>query len=725
MSLSAADRSRLVEILVANVPLTTFTEVVRDQRVVTNYEVLRKQAPEDPNEARRWVAQTVIDIYDAAGRLQQFAKELYRRAYLDDQLTPLLLPFVLRANDDPNGDAAKEAAIAKRANTMSARALREFLAENEGKICVVAATIDNPPAGDARLRMGTGFLVGPDVVLTAYHTLAGHIRDGKPIAPSPGACFAFFDYYEGDPLQAPDPIPSGSIRIPFAAEWLIDCKQDMPSDGLFLEPDADQIEQLATHLDFALVKLAVPVGKQTRRAMGGARRSWVTLKNGAPLALAQDDRIIIPQHPNGYPQRIDFGRFSQSASELDRSATRLRYDTETEQGTSGAPCFDQRFSLVGMHNASFAPKGIDLKKNQAIRIDRILAVLKSLPDQAEPEAIPAPLWNASSTAEPSVILGRQTLLDWISLASVEVSRSCDERIYAAYLKPDDLASNAAFGKTYTIEILKAARRGAAEPMVILGTPDNLLPETVADVIRAIGFQLGIDKTVLDTMPTRPAADLPVAAPNADKLRRWASEDVPQWFDRVLGDFREQVVDLRVEAQKRIDVLKANGIPPSPDDVALAQQPKPQLDTRRRWPIAWIVLTDLLRVRLTEEVRDLIAGLIGGKLSEASMPQNLRRLRWVFIGYVPDFLSADQVTREVLDPRGIGEDSLANAAAALSDSMALDFTERERLLMNGMIRIHLSDPRVAKAVDDPTQRLPTYQPVFPALANVLASLQVNK
>src|SRR6185436_7866218 len=105
---------------------------------------------------------------------------------------------------------------------------------------------------------------------------------------------------------------------------------------------------------------------------------------------------------------------------------------------------------------------------------------------------------ASSTAEPSVILGRQTLLDWISLASVEVSRSCDERIYAAYLKPDDLASNAAFGKTYTIEILKAARRGAAEPMVILGTPDNLLPETVADVIRAIGFQLGIDKTVLDT-----------------------------------------------------------------------------------------------------------------------------------------------------------------------------------------------------------------------------------
>ena len=722
MALSAADRIKLVEVLVANVPVTTFTEVVREQHVVTNYEVLRKQAPEDPTEARRWVAESVIEIYDAAGRLEVLAKELYRRSYLDDQLAPLLLPFVLRANDDPNGDAAKEAAIAKRANTMSARALREFLAENEGKICVVAATIDHPAAGDAPLRMGTGFLVGPDVVLTAYHTLAGHIRDGKPIAPSPGRCYALFDYYDGAPLQTIEPVPAGSIRIPFAADWLIDCKQDMPKDGLFREPDADQIQQLATNLDFALVRLSVPVGRQTRRAIGGARRSWVKLKNGSQLALAQDDRIIIPQHPNGYPQRIDFGRFSQSDSELDKSATRLRYDTETEKGTSGAPCFDQRFSLVGMHNASFEPDGVDVRKNQAIRIDRILAVLKALPDQEEPDAVPAPLWNTSSTAEPSVILGRHTLIEWIGLASVEASRSCEERVYAAYLKPDDLANNTAFGKTFTIDILKAGRRGCAEPMVILGTPDNLLPDNVADVIRAIGFQLGIDKAVLDTMPTRPTADLPVAAPNADKLRRWASEDVPQWFDRVLGDFREHVVDLRVEAQRRIEILKLNNIPPSAEDLALVQQATPQFDTRRRWPIAWIVLTDLMRARLTEEVRDLFAGLIGGKLAEASMPQNLRRLRWVFIGYVPDFLSADQVTREVLDPREIKTDALISAASALSDSMAVDFTDREQKLMNGMIQVLLANPRVTAAVDDPTQRLPTYQQVFPALANVLATLR---
>jgi hypothetical protein len=721
MPLSPEKRTRLIEILVANVPATTFAEVVREQRVVPDFDVIRKQAPEDPTEARRFIATRVVDAYDAAGRIPHLAKAVYRRAYRDDQFAPQILPYTMRDPAESGEDAAKEAAIVKRANTMSSRKLREFLDENESKVCLVVVANDEPGA-ETPLRMGTGFLVGPDTVLTAYHTLVDHIDNGKARNPPPGRCCAIFDYYEGDPLQALDPIPSGSVCVPFAQDWLIDWNQDMPRDGLFRQPDAQQEDLLCKRLDFALVRLAEPVGKQTRRRTGGPRRSWVKLSAGA-VALAQDDRIIIPQHPNGYPQRIDFGRFSQQDSALDTSSTRLRYDTETDKGTSGAPCFDQRFSLVGMHNASFEPDGVDVRKNQAIRIDRILAALKAIPGQADAEPAPVRLWNTSTDAEPSVILGRKEFLDWLELAKVEPSRSCRERVYAASVRQEDLANNKGFGKRFTTEILKAARRGSAEPIVLLGTPENPLPDSVSDIIRAIAFQLGIDKAVLDTMPPRPSADLPSATLNTDKLHRWVSEDVPAWFDRVLGQYREQVVDLRDDARKRVAYLQAGGYAPSAEDLALAQQATPQIDTRRRWPIAWIVISSLLSARLHEEVRDLLAGMIGAKLTETSMPQQLRRLRWVFVGYVPDFLSSDQVTPETLDPRQIGSAELIEGMKLLADSMAISVDAKE-LNFTSVFIDAMTAPGVGNAAaSDPTLKLAYFQrTLFPQIRANLMKLR---
>ena len=638
---------------------------------------------------------------------------MYRGTRSDDAFAPQILPYTMPESDEEGDDSAKEAAIVKRANSMSSRALREFLDQNEARICLVVATNDQPGA-DA-LRMGTGFLVGPDTVLTAYHTLVDHIDNGQARIPSPGRCCAIFDHYDGDPLQALESLPSGAVCVPFANAWLLESSQDMPRDGRFRQPDEEQRELLCKRLDFALVRLAESIGKQTRRRTGGARRSWIKVPPGA-LTLAQDDRIIIPQHPNGYAQRIDFGRFSQDASALDTSLTRLRYDTETGKGTSGAPCFDQRFSLVGMHNAAFAPPGQEDKKNQAIRIDRILAALPPIQGQADVEAAAVRLWNASTGPELRVILGREILLDWLDQASVVPSSASKHRVYAASVKEADAAATRGFGKTFTTDILKAARRASAEPVVLLSTDGNPMPDAVSDIIRLIGFQLGIAQGALDTMPPRPAADLPAAAPNGDKLRRWASEDVPTWFDGVLGEFREQIVDLRDEARKRVQYLQAGGFTPSPQDLALAQQAEPQLDTRLRWPLAWIVVGDLSNGRLNEEARDLLAGMIGTKLTEASMPQQLRRLRWVFVGYVPDFLSPDQVTVEQLDPMAIGSNEVVEGVKLLADSTGLDVEMDDLDMTRSMFEVVSQD---IPAANDPTLRLEYFQrSLFPRIRATL-------
>lgn len=722
MPITATDRAGLIELLAANMPATTLIEVVREQQVMQDFDIVRKQAPDDPTEARRYIAGRVVTAYESKGMLTQLARALYRRTYLDDVVAPLLKGLIsLEAAE--GADEAQQAAIVVRANTMSQRRLREFLAATESRICVVVAENNNPAAGKVGASLGTGFLVGPDLVLTAYHTLRKHITGGEAVAPPPGPCYALFDYYDGGPLTDPIAVPSGSIRVPFAERWLVTCNEDMPGDGTFRQPSAAQAELLPTRLDFALIRLARPVGKLPRQSTGGARRSWVKLS--PPLALRDADRVIIPQHPNGLAQRIDFGRYSEPDSELDPSGTRMRYDTESDRGTSGAPCFNQNFALVGMHNAAFQPDGVVVEKNQAIRLDRILAVLDTVPEiaaaAAAVEAEPVRLWNTSPGPDPRVILGRDTLLDWITQAAAEESRSPAERVYAAYVRAEDAPRNSGFGKSFTTEVLGAARRGTGEPVVVLGTKDNLLPDTVPDFVRAIGYQLGMDKSIFDTMPPRPAADLPVGAPNADKLHKWASEDVPAWFDVQLAEFRERVVDLRLDAQRRIEALKSLGIDPSAEDVRIASQLQAVPDTRRRWPIAWIVLDGLLTTRMSDEVRDVIAGMVGGKVAEASMPQQLRRLRWLFLGYVPDFVSAEHVTSELLDPRSIDGVALVRAIALLADSMVYtlgpDVVEIAELITDVLIE-NIGNA----AVEDPTSRLRVFQErIFPVLAGRIAEL----
>ncbi len=713
MALTTEQRNDFVELLVSNVPSNAFIEVVREQGVVVDYDLLRKQAPDELTAARRYIAGNVVDTYDGKNRISQLAAGLYRRVYLDDYLAPKLAAYAAQA-DAAIDDAAKQAAIVKRANTMSSRQLREFLSENEPKICLIMAAND-APAADPPLRLGTGFLVGPDTVLTAYHTLKDHIAEGKQLNASPGRCCAVFDYYDGDPLIDFATIPASCRVVEFHKEWLLASKEDMPKDGLFRDPDQDQLKLLPTRLDFALIKLAEAVGKQTRERTGGARRSWIRL--AVPeVPLRNDDRIIIPQHPNGYHQRIDFGRFSEQDSAFDTSKTRFRYDTETDQGTSGAPCFDHRFKLVGMHNASFRPANIDLKKNQAIRIEPIHAVIAAVPDRTDADAAPVRLWNTSTTNQPRVILGRTILLDWIERGRTETTSEAKQRVYAATIKPEDRANNTGFGKRFTIEILTSARRGKAEPIVLLGTGRDSLPDSVPDLVRAIGFHLGIDKARLDTIPPRPSAALPTEAPNADKLRRWASQDVPAWFDDVIAKWGEEEFDEVEDAKKRVALAQQNNLPPSPQDVELAREAAPRKSVRRRWPIAWVAI-NLAGTTVSEELQDLLAGLIV-RPAESTMPRQLKRLRWLFVGDAPDFLSTDQYTVEELDPRQIDTEDIIAATRLLAESMAFNLSDTDVEIVQKMIELVATHPSAV----DPNQRMTFLQgTLFPNLHELLKRL----
>jgi hypothetical protein len=81
-----------------------------------------------------------------------------------------------------------------------------------------------------------------------------------------------------------------------------------------------------------------------------------------------------------------------------------------------------------------------------------------------------------------------------------------------------------------------------------------------------------------------------------------------------------------------------------------------------------------RTELRGEVEKLIAALVKGKSEEALHP-GLRRLRWMFLGYLPDFLAADPgdgtgAVLEHLEPDAIGVPEVLAVFTRLADAQLI-------------------------------------------------------
>jgi len=665
--INPARKTQFIEAIASNVPAITLLDAVREVGVLNNYDHVRKSLGDDPATAPAEFVARMVEDHVKLGRLEQLFHAIARRCYRDDQCYAALSLFQM---DVSGSNAGKQAAIALRANTLNQRKLRDFLDGIESKICVITASLPGEQAS-----VGTGVLVGPDLVLTAFHTLKPHILDGKQRNIPGSTYFAFFDHCDGMPILDPQIWPAHAVRVAFHEDWLMACCSDLENDGLFRDPDADQLDQLPDCLDFALVRLAEPVGRFTRRHAGGARRNWCDINNHSSN-YKQDDRIIIPQHPYGHPQQIDFGRYSRADSLFDTSETRIRYNTETDYGTSGAPCFNQEFQFVGLHNASFQPAGFNVRKNQAIRADRILHKLKGIDLNFPMAADASRLWSVSDTpASPRTVIGRYVLLNWIDKAAdANVGRL--ERCYVA------LGGEKSSGKTFSTEILVAARRLTGDAVVSLGNGDQI-PASASDFFRAIGYQLRIPTVAFENFPSRPFLnkhDLDAAgtsnvsrAPSVtpgvdlDKLEKWASDDVPVWFNTVLRTRRVASVDAREEARSLKLNLEYAETEVPPEIARLAALPNVEFVERVRWNRLWIVLDNLDASPLSSEVAEAIAGLMGLHRSDNVLPPELRNIRWLFLGSAPDFLLSQGPTVERLDKRSVGAPEMISTMTQLVES----------------------------------------------------------
>lgn len=193
--------------------------------------------------------------------------------------------------------------------------------------------------------VGTGFLIGPDLVMTNHHVMARVIAQ----AVSSDVVRCVFDA-----------IGSGATRdVELAVEWDVlhspPSKVDLKADPKGSDPGPDE-------LDFSVIRLAEPIGVEK---IGGKNRGWIDLP--VTFDAQRGDPLVIAQHPRG--RSLEIGVDTDAILLVNKSNNRVRYRTNTEPGSSGSPCLDLSVEkLIAIHHSgdpSFRPaynEGIPINK---------------------------------------------------------------------------------------------------------------------------------------------------------------------------------------------------------------------------------------------------------------------------------------------------------------------------------------------------------------------------
>lgn len=219
---------------------------------------------------------------------------------------------------------------------------RTALAAIENQVC----RIDMDRQGQVS-SLGTGFLVGPDLVLTNHHVVSDTIKwwQKEPHNQMHWArasqLIIRFDHKQ---LADGTTINEGTpLRL--ADNWLVDASPPSAVDLQIVKSGLPALDEL----DYALLRLNTPAGNQPPTDSANTTpRGWIALPSSDDPP-APGDALIIMQHPAGQPLKLAFE--SDGVIGLNANRTRITYRTNTEHGSSGSPCFNANWQLVALHHS--------------------------------------------------------------------------------------------------------------------------------------------------------------------------------------------------------------------------------------------------------------------------------------------------------------------------------------------------------------------------------------
>jgi V8-like Glu-specific endopeptidase len=303
----------------------------------------------------RQIVFDLIQEAEMAGYTMQLLQAARRSQPGNEKLLAFAQQFGLSSNTP-----ALEKIVRENLKFLPITQWRTRLGEAEVRVCRV----------ETGTSFGTGFLLGPDLVLTNFHVVEDVLKGQNPAA----NVVCRFDYRR---LADGKALNEGTTFRLHARDWQVDYCPYSPVD-LKANPESELPEP--DHLDYALLRLDSSPGAMAVNPQepNGQPRGWFKVPAGS-VTLQPGDPLHIVQHPDARP--LELALDTEAVLGVNGNRTRVRYRTNTEPGSSGSPCCDAHWDLVALHHVGDPRYGAFSKKgdwNQGILFD---AIVKRLNDR--------------------------------------------------------------------------------------------------------------------------------------------------------------------------------------------------------------------------------------------------------------------------------------------------------------------------------------------------------
>lgn len=285
------------------------------------------------------------------------------------------------------------------------------------RTCCIEVALHPDGAGS---EFGTGFLIGPDLILTCYHVVK-HLfvrdeqdeegedeeNDSVPWA-WPEDVSIIFDRR----TRASNSTISKGLSVGLHPSWDVAASRSSEMD-YYGEPKLKPPKK--DELDYAILRLAVPVGvEQLRLEDQWRERGWIEVSNDG-YSYKPNEEMKILHYPVGSKLEIAKGRLLDVA--MNDNGTRIYYRTEADYGSSGAPCFNEKWAIIAIHRARLHDDGLN-NEREGIPISAIAN---------HQQALGSPIWVLANESHRRLIG---------NVSSDPPAPTIDELIAGVYLRFD-------------------------------------------------------------------------------------------------------------------------------------------------------------------------------------------------------------------------------------------------------------------------------------------------
>ncbi len=287
--------------------------------------------------------------------------------------------------------------------------------------------------------VGTGFLVRNDLVMTAWHVVQTltNVEVDDTVAPSRKRSVAksgsaarlklVFDDYMIYRNQHLSRVSGRTVEV--ADDWL--AASSVAHDDELWGRAVQNVLELKDCMDVAIIRLKTPM------FVGGSLPRIDV--NNRPI---QQDPLAIYQHPRGRALHV------ARAVVANEGEWRFGHNVNAEPGSSGSPCFNRSFNLVGIHQAgpnSVASGGLLSEANRAISLASLAPMIAAVP---LPPVGPSALVELTALNPGHPVFGRSETIAWVHQQLSEDEQPGRKPILVLHGEPGD-------GCSFTYEILRS------------------------------------------------------------------------------------------------------------------------------------------------------------------------------------------------------------------------------------------------------------------------------